>query len=146
MTGLELAGAGGADGTVIGRIHGFHRLDLIADHAKEGAVRVEVGLQNTGFFCLGFFFQTEAGLFLLPCQIFGMDVLVDLGCAALGTLHLAIRGSGEPLVVVESVAAQGASVAAGTEDDLRFVIAFETATGAGGILTEIVPLVSDDFA
>ena len=146
MIGFEFADAGGADGAVIGRVHGFLRFGLFADHAAETAVCEDIGLQNAGFFSLGFFFQTEAGLFLLPCQIFGTDVLVDLGRAALGTFHLAIRGSGEPLVVVESVAAQGAFVAAGGERVLCFVAAFETATGAGGILTEIVPLVTGDFA
>lgn len=49
-------------------------------------------------------------------------------------------------MVIEGVAAYGASVAAGTENDLLFVAAFEAATGAGGILTEIVPLVTGDFA
>ena len=49
-------------------------------------------------------------------------------------------------MVIEGVAAQGASVATGAENDLRFVAAFEAATGAGGILTEIVPLVTGDSA
>lgn len=90
VIGLELADAGGADRAVIGRVHGLLRFGLIADHAAEGAVRVEVGLQNTGFFSLRFFFQTEAGFFFLSRQIFGTDVLVDLSRAALGTFHLAI--------------------------------------------------------
>ena len=49
-------------------------------------------------------------------------------------------------MVVESVATYGASVAAGAENDLRFMAALEAATGAGGILTEIVPLVTGDSA
>ena len=49
-------------------------------------------------------------------------------------------------MVVESVAAQGAFAAAGGENDLRFMAAFEATAGAGGVLTEIVPLVSCNFA
>ena len=49
-------------------------------------------------------------------------------------------------MVIECVATYGASVAAGAENDLRFMAASEAATGAGGILTEIVPLVTGDFA
>ena len=146
VIGLELADAGGADRAVIGRVHGFLRFGLFADHAAETAVCEDIGLQNAGFFSLRFFFQTEAGFFFLSRQIFGMDVLVDLGRATLGTFHLAIGGGGEPLMVIEGVAAYGASVAAGAENDLRFVAAFEATTGAGGILTEIVPLVTGDFA
>lgn len=90
VIGLELADAGGADRAVIGRVHGFLRFGLIADHATETAVCEDIGLQNAGFFSLRFFFQTEAGFFFLPRQVFGTDVLVDLGRVALGTFHLAI--------------------------------------------------------
>lgn len=146
MVGLEFADASGANGTVIGLIHGFHRHNLIADHTAEGAVCVEVGLQNAGFFCLGFFFQAKAGFFFLPRQILGTDALVDLCHFAFCTLHLAIRGGEDPLMVIEGIAAYGTSVIAGAENDLRIMAAFEAATGTGGIFTEIIPFVADDLA